>query len=372
MQQVVSEPKIAPDKDLLSRMDERWSKLEQSMRDQLDSQLGQYKDLLNAENGNRKGRLRVGELESDTDDLLVTRDELAGKLRDSYEHIRRNKGEIDGMKDMQTRQNLEMEELRRQIAARAEHIKNVYIENHHHETQAAAPVIPIIEEKRVTIVEVPKVVIPTPKSHKKIHTPIKSIIKSPIKPIIVETPIEIIERVEEEVVVAEVVKAIPIVEEIVVSDFIDIVFSIELNPDLCMPQGRGGAGVKETAGGSENVVITLLKDISVEDLIFELRHGVATQLSVPLNRVVLELYGKTVTMGLDVEEEEDILDAEKAAVLAANGNLLVKIRRGKLLNDSQLDLMVNQYEGQQLLGNVSVPTTSSSPLKKSSKMSIKG
>jgi aromatic ring hydroxylase len=40
--------------------------------------IGQYKDLLSAENGNRKGKLRVGELESDTDDLMVTRDELAG------------------------------------------------------------------------------------------------------------------------------------------------------------------------------------------------------------------------------------------------------------------------------------------------------
>jgi hypothetical protein len=108
-------------------------------------------------------------------------------------------------------------------------------------------------------------------------------------------------------------------------------------------------------------------------------------------------------MGLDIEEDEDLLDAEKvykcilhihiyiflciymciykyihiyifiylcihifvcmnlysyfniniqAAVLAQNGNLLVKIRRGKLLNDSQLDLMVNHYEGQQLLGGV--------------------
>lgn len=46
--------------------------------------LGQYKDLLSAENGNRKGKLRVGELESDTDDLMVTRDELAGWLRYVY------------------------------------------------------------------------------------------------------------------------------------------------------------------------------------------------------------------------------------------------------------------------------------------------
>jgi hypothetical protein len=44
----------------------------------LSACIGQYKDLLSAENGNRKGKLRVGELESDTDDLMVTRDELAG------------------------------------------------------------------------------------------------------------------------------------------------------------------------------------------------------------------------------------------------------------------------------------------------------
>jgi len=372
------EPKAAPNPDLLSQMDDKYRKLEQAMRDQLDSQLGQYKELLNAENGNRKGKLRVGDLESDTDEVMVTRDELAGKLRDSYEKIRSNKGEIDSMRDMQSRQDREMEELRRQIAAKGEKIKNVYntYNNETPQEKLQSPVVaPIIEEKKVIIKE-PEISIPLPL--KLIETPIKSSMKnSPRKPTIVENPIKKIEKIEKivedeiletEKILEKIEEKTEIIEEIVVSDFIDINFSLEFNPDLRILPGKS----KEHSDNLENVVINLLKDLSVEDLIFELRHGVATQLSVPLNRVVLELYGRTVTMGLDVEEDENSLDAEKAAVLAQNGNLLVKIRRGKLLNDSQLDLMVNHYEGQQLLGKVALPITSESPLKSSLKGPLRG
>ena len=59
--------------------------------------------------------LHVGELESDTEDLLVTRDEFAGRLRDSSDKIGKIDSEIDSLKSILNKQNIEMEILRKQL-----------------------------------------------------------------------------------------------------------------------------------------------------------------------------------------------------------------------------------------------------------------
>ena len=59
--------------------------------------------------------MQVGDLESDTEDLLVTRDEFAGRLRDSSDRIGKLDSEIVHLKRALIKQNAEMDHLMKQV-----------------------------------------------------------------------------------------------------------------------------------------------------------------------------------------------------------------------------------------------------------------
>ena len=59
--------------------------------------------------------MQVGDLESDTEDLLVTRDEFAGRLRDSSDRIGKLDSEIVHLKKALIKQSSEMDHLMKQV-----------------------------------------------------------------------------------------------------------------------------------------------------------------------------------------------------------------------------------------------------------------
>ena len=68
----------------------------------------------------------MGDLESDTEDLLVTRDEFSGRLRDSFDKMGKINGEIGELKNTLDKQNIEMEILRTQLL-QGRGVHNTYI-----------------------------------------------------------------------------------------------------------------------------------------------------------------------------------------------------------------------------------------------------
>ena len=68
----------------------------------------------------------MGDLESDTEDLLVTRDEFSGRLRDSFDKMGKIDGEIGLLKNTINKQNIEMEVLRTQLLE-GRGVHNTYI-----------------------------------------------------------------------------------------------------------------------------------------------------------------------------------------------------------------------------------------------------
>ena len=103
-----------------------------------------------------------------------------------------------------------------------------------------------------------------------------------------------------------------------------LIFSREQNSDL-----------------PRDVEITVPPNISKDDLVYEIRIGLADALSIPLTRVALICCGKSVTLGCDIQGE---LTPDTAADFSRSGNLCVKITKGKPLTDTQLDQLVDEWE----------------------------
>ena len=62
-------------------------------------------------------------------------------------------------------------------------------------------------------------------------------------------------------------------------------------------------------------------------------------------------------MGIDLDEDSPEFTAKAAATLALAGQLIAKISKGKPVNNAQLDQLVSHWEGQQLLGLTTVPSS---------------
>lgn len=73
----------------------------------------------------------------------------------------------------------------------------------------------------------------------------------------------------------------------------------------------------EMSQGS-SLTVTISNALTIDDIVFELRRGLANIASVSLSRIVLNLRGKTINLGIDVGET---LNANDTATLAASGLL---------------------------------------------------
>jgi hypothetical protein len=240
----------------------------------------------------------VGDLESDTEDLLVSRDEFAGRLRDSTDRIKALDGELGSMKSTLSKQNAEMELLRQQVISNKA-VHNTYIDYGKSSAQPPSPQVartasnpipapvsipdslPVVVavaaiEARVAQVSAPEVTVkptaapaplpsPSEKKNKVIFAELDAA-KAPPKAAAAAAPAP-----------APVpVKMPPLVIEPVVPDdgCLDITFPEAFNKDLDLRDGSSGPG---SARGTDLAVVRVLRDITADELIFELRHHIATE-----------------------------------------------------------------------------------------------
>lgn len=244
----------------------------------------------------------MGDLESDTEDLLVSRDEFAGRLRDSTDRIKALDGELGFMKSTLSKQNAEMELLRQQVLSNKA-VHNTYIDYGKssaqppspHSARTASSFIPVPAsipdslpvvvavaaiEARVAQVSAPEVTVrpaavpapalaasPSPVEKKgKVIIAELDAAKAPPKAAAAAAPAP----------VPVPVKMPPLVIEPVVPDdgCLDITFPSAFNKDLGLGDGSSGPG---SARGTDLAVVRVLRDITADELIFELRHHIATE-----------------------------------------------------------------------------------------------
>eukprot|EP01041_Mallomonas_annulata_P001492 gene1492-2874_t len=265
---------------LMLRMEERWLKMESSMRQQLDSQLGQYEHIMvcPCTNQMQGRRINVGPLEDDNDSQ---NEEFEKKLR-----MRRSSCLVDNLKDGLKKQEMEIDELRRRLSTAPT------------PAQVPAPFSPKPSPKpktRTTVIIKDYDVIPAP-----VHTaPVAKVEPSPVKQ----------RRIEETVVVEPEIKIETEPEE----EEIEILFPVEHNIEL---QRRS----------LDALSVVLYKELDPDDIISELRKSVSES---------------SVSVGADAPEG---FSTAMARELAASGRMSAVITEGKPLTDAQLDQLVGQWE----------------------------
>jgi hypothetical protein len=243
--------------------------------------------------------LQVGDLESDTEDLLVTRDEMAGRMRDSTEMIGKMSGKIDNL-------NSEMLNLRKQMEAAEKLSRERIVEPVQHksiaEKKASRENVPDSLHVEVAVaaieakvaqgllseipekVQVPPVVV-TRKSIEALEdeenaraarqqaaapVPVPAPVQKPpppVQPVAVPVP---------EAAVKVPVKPVDIRSEQkdYDDDCIQITFPFKFNRDL-IPSGSGRLDMYGEKVQSAKVRV--LRGITCDDLVFELRHYIATE-----------------------------------------------------------------------------------------------
>jgi hypothetical protein len=94
---------------------------------------------------------------------------------------------------------------------------------------------------------------------------------------------------------------------------------------------------------SDKLTVVVDRDISLDDLIFEIRRAVADEADIPLARIILSLRGQAIALGIDVPRGIE-LNAETAATMASRGELQVTVLSENPITDSQIDNLVSHYE----------------------------
>ena len=252
--------------------------------------------------------LHAGDLESDTEDLLVTRDEMAGRMRDSTELIGKMSGKIDNLNTEMASLRKQMEAAekvsREQMSAPTQHtrlaenkkIKENVPDSLHVEVAVAAieakmalgmmeeipdkiqvpptvmtrkSVTAVIDEESIRAVRQPAAPAaaaaapaaaqqppPLPAQSTLIPLP-ESAVKVPIKPIKPAVPVDIQSEQKE-----------------YDDDCVEISFPFRFNRDLI---SSGSAKLDMYGEKVDSSKVRVLRGITCDDLVFELRHYIAKE-----------------------------------------------------------------------------------------------
>lgn len=218
-------------------------------------------------------------------------------MRDSTDRIVALDSELGSMKSTISKQNAEMELLRLQVISNKA-VHNTYIDYGKSSAQPPSPdatrtasnpiPVPLNKpdslpvdvavaaiEARVAQISAPEMIVkpavtptpapvlrPSPKN--KIIFAEPEAVKVPPKPSVAAAPVPVP------------VKMPPLVMEPAVPDdgCLDITFPEAFNRDLALGDGTSGPG---SAKGTDLAVVRVLRDITADELIFELRHHIATE-----------------------------------------------------------------------------------------------
>jgi hypothetical protein len=303
--------------DLMLRTEDRWSRLESNFREMLEAKVKMQSEPI------FHRRYRTGDLESDDDEQIST------KLRASSTKLtvleNDNKEIHAGFRMMQDQHNRDMSEIRSLIQALQVPPKVVTIIQKEERappgaTETPAPVI-VVKEIIREVQEHP----PMPQES---QTPAR-VMASPVR----ENPQP--EKPAPEPVpetkTQQTAYKPPKPTEKPKESKIKIDFRAITNKSL------------SSYIHSDKLSVVVDRDISLDDLIFEIRRAVADEADIPLARVILALRGQAIALGIDVPRGIE-LNAETAATMASRGELQVNVLSENPITDSQIDHLVAHYE----------------------------
>lgn len=252
--------------------------------------------------------LHAGDLESDTEDLLVTRDEMAGRMRDSTEMIGKMSGKIDNLNSEMLNLRKQMEaterEAKMQLTAPVQHTsiaENKVSREIFPDMVAVEVAVAAIEAKMAQgmIEEIPdKILIPPVVTKKKIITvpieeenvrairqPSAAAAPAPVPVPAVRTPP--LPTQPTAIPVPEVTVKVPVKPIVPVDikseqkeyddDCVQIMFPFKFNRDLI---SSGSARLDKYGEKIDSAKVRVLRGITCDDLVFELRHYIATEVCI--------------------------------------------------------------------------------------------
>jgi hypothetical protein len=295
-------------KDLLLRMEDRWSRMEASFREGLDSSRQQQEAA-------PRRKCRAGDLESDHEYDENMAHEMNSKLRWSSTKISHLEMETAGVQEafkrMQEQHSKDMGDIRSLLMAlRPQEQEQAQARSGAAEVAAPAPK----KESRWNGVVAAATALPAEKEEEE-------------------------EEEEEEPAPAprpaakQLAKPKPKAEQ-PLSSHVTISFHKKFSKSLA-------------DFFIDKVEVEVARDVSLDDLIFELRREVAEQADVMLARVTLALNGQEIALGIDVAGGR--LSPASAADMAARGELVVRVSADRPVTDAQLDVLVAQMERSQSL-----------------------
>lgn len=306
--QAMEQERMAPDV-VFRKMEDKLASMEQQMRQQLDSQLLHYEQVLLKQQGLQRTSRRkyaVGDLESDEDDQNAEIDrkvrsstaKLSTLERELAAQASRSEAMMRDMQDTLRAQETEMERLRATLsAAAAAEPRVIYI-------QAPAPVT----GTQVTSTASAAPAMATTELARASEVPILEPEEVVEKAAAVE-PLETYHSPMQEVVD-------PVTSPVIVT-FTAV------------------AGVR----GQSGVGISLDRNDKADDVVLQLRQSLSKSMAVPLQDTVLSLDGLPVYNGTDVPEEFDAIMAQEAV---STGRMKAVLNRP--ISDAQVDALVSEWE----------------------------
>ena len=310
---------------VFEKMDERWGKLQTAMRTQLDQQLSLYtKHLQELARGGH--RMHAGDMESD--DEVCDKDGLNNKrsLTVIEEIIKGTYSVMTDMKDAHVRQSIEISEL-----------KKLFSLDHNHNSRGGVSTTAAVEaeesKRSRDDSEVVEFQIADLSSEIEAARGEEEADGSTLQP--AKYPIEISFPKPEAAVLEDLDESFysMTIEGVVPVGDVCVVFPTALNPDI-----------EAVMKGQVAFSITLPNDLTCDDIVFEMRRAIADLAATSLQRVALNMRGKVVTLGVDVDAGTSPADVAR---MAASGELIIKLATGSTMSDAQIDNLVEEWQRSQ-------------------------
>lgn len=321
---------------VFEKMDDRWGKLETAMRTQLDQQLSLYTQHLQELSRGGHHHMHAGDMESD-DEAGLDSEGVNNKrsLTVIEETVKGTYSAMAAMKDAHFRQSIEMAELKKLFSVSS--APNEVERLDHRGVESDAMIADTVPEASVRGRDDSEVV--------EFHMADLSMS--------VEIEAAAVESKEKESALLPLEISFPVVlpikaEIAVLEDPVDESFdstTLELVGDVCVVfPAVFNHDIRGIIKGEESFSITLPRDMTSDDLIFEMRRAIADLATTSLQRVALNLRGKVVTLGVDVDAATTPVDLAR---LALAGELVIKLATGNTMSDAQIDNLVEEWQRSQ-------------------------
>ena len=255
---------------VFEKMDERWGKLENAMRKQLDQQLSLYtQHLQELAKGPSGHRIHAGDMEDDDETNASEGIDYKKSLTFIEQTVKGTALGIDEMRIAHSRQSLEIAELKKLFSHEVEHVAFSATEQpeHNREAESEHEVVDFQNDLSASV-EVEK---DDGEKKVKVEPKYPNLKISPPRAAarVAETVVEDLDVTDEKSETSE------------PSESVCVIFPVEFNSDIA-----------SVLMNRNTFTITVPSDLSIDDVIFEMRRAVADLAATSLQKVALNLRGK--------------------------------------------------------------------------------